>query len=118
MDIVRDLLDKEVVDRNGRELGRVDAIILRIDEGAPPSVVAFEVGPAVVAHRLRPVFGRWVSGLEHALGIDEGRPLRVPMEKVLGINQHVKVDLAFGETSAAAVEQRLRRWFGSIPGSS
>jgi hypothetical protein len=30
----------------------------------------------------------------------------------------VKVDLAFGETSAATVEHRLRRWVGSIPRSS
>jgi hypothetical protein len=28
------------------------------------------------------------------------------------------VDLAFGETAAAAIEQRLRRWVGAIPGSS
>ena len=29
MDLVRDMLDKKVVDRNGREMGRVDSIVLR-----------------------------------------------------------------------------------------
>ncbi len=118
MDLVRDLLDKAVIDRNGREMGRVDTIVLSIGEGAQPRVVAFEIGPAVAADRLGPLFGRWVAALEHACGVDEGRPFRVRMAEILGIHDHVKVDVAFGETSAATVEQRLRRWVGSIPGSS
>jgi sporulation protein YlmC with PRC-barrel domain len=118
MDLVRDLLDKKIVDRNGREMGRVDRIVLRADEGAPPVVVALELGPAVLAGRIRPVFERWVAGLEHAFGVDEGRPLRIPIEKVTAINDYVTVDLAFGETPASTVEQRLRKAVGAIPGSS
>lgn len=48
MDLVRDMLDKKVVDRNGRDMGRVDSIILRIDGGEAPSVLALELGPAVL----------------------------------------------------------------------
>lgn len=118
MDIVRDLLDKKIVDRNGREMGRVDRIVLRISEGASPTVAALEVGPAVLAGRIRPVLERWVAALEHAFGIDQGRPLRIPIEKVTGISDHVTVDLAFGETAAATVEQRLRKIVGAIPGAS
>jgi sporulation protein YlmC with PRC-barrel domain len=118
MDIVRDLLDKKIVDRNGREMGRVDRIVLRIANGAPPAVAALEVGPAVLAGRIRPVFERWVAALEHAFGVDEGRPLRIPIEQVIGINDHVTVDLAFGETPASTVEQRLRKVIGAIPGAS
>jgi sporulation protein YlmC with PRC-barrel domain len=36
MDLVRDLLDKKVVDRNGREMGRVDGIVISIRAGAAP----------------------------------------------------------------------------------
>jgi sporulation protein YlmC with PRC-barrel domain len=118
MDLVRDLLDKKVVDRNGREMGRVDSIVLVVRREKPPCVSAVEVGPAALATRIRPMFGRWVSGLERALGVDEGRPLRIPFAQILESRDHVKVDLAFGETTAAAVEQRLRRWVSSIPGSS
>jgi sporulation protein YlmC with PRC-barrel domain len=118
MDLVRDVLDKEVVDRNGREMGRVDRIVLHVREGAPPRVAALEIGPAVLAHRVRPMFGRWVAALEHAFGVDEGRPVHIPVQQVLNITDHVKVDLAFGETAAATIEQRLRRWVGSIPRSS
>jgi sporulation protein YlmC with PRC-barrel domain len=118
MDLVRDLLDKEVVDRNGREMGRVDTVVLEIRAGAPPRVAALELGPAVLAYRVRPIFGRWMAALEHGLGIDEGRPLRITFAQILDITDRVKVDLAVGETAAATLEQRLRAWIGSMPGSS
>jgi sporulation protein YlmC with PRC-barrel domain len=118
VDLVRDLLDKRVVDRNGREMGRVDSLILEAREGAPPRLAAIELGPAVLANRVHRLLGRWAAALEHGFGVDEGRPLRIPVAAVLEIQDHVKVDLAFGETSAATVEQRLRRWIRSIPGSS
>lgn len=118
MDLVHDLLDKKVVDRNGREMGRVDSIVLDIRAGAPPRVAALEIGPRVLASRISPLWGRIVAGVEHALGIDEGRPLRISIGNLLGIDDHVKVDVAAGQTSAATVEQYLRRWVGRIPGSS
>jgi sporulation protein YlmC with PRC-barrel domain len=118
MDLVRDLLDKKVVDRNGREMGRVDSVVIEIRGDAPPRVTAIELGPAVLAYRIRPILGRWIAALEHGLGIAEGRPLRIPFGDILEIADHVKVDRAVGETAAATLEQRLRAWVGSIPGSS
>ena len=109
MDLVHDVLDKKVVDRNGREMGRVDSIVLDVRDGAPPRIAAIELGPAVLAHRIHPVLGRWIAALEHGFGVDEGRPLRIPYSAILDIRDHVKVDLAFGETAAATVEQRLGR---------
>jgi sporulation protein YlmC with PRC-barrel domain len=117
MDLVRDLLDEKVVDRHGREMGRVDDIILEIQNGAPPRVSAIELGPRVVARRLHPALGRWAAALEHALGIGGDRPLRIPFAR-LTIRHAVTADLAFGETAAATVERRLRAIVGSIPGSS
>jgi sporulation protein YlmC with PRC-barrel domain len=118
MDLVRDMLDKKVVDRNGREMGRVDSIILRVDAGEPPSVLALELGPAVLAARIRPLFGRWVAALEQGFGVSEGRPFRIPFKDILHVHNHIKIDLAVSETPAATIEQRLRRWVASIPRSS
>ena len=118
MDLVRDLLDMKLVDRNGRELGRVDSIVLDVPESGPPRVAAIELGPAVLANRVHPLLGRWAAAIEHAFGIDEGQPLRIPFAAVIDIGGAVRVDLAFGETSAATVELRQRRVVGSIPGSS
>ena len=118
LDLIHDVLDKEVVDRHGREMGRADSIVLLLRPGRQPEVTAIEMGPAVLAYRVRPIWGRLMSAVEHALGIDEGRPLRSPLGDVLGISAHVKVDRSYGETVAATVEQRLRKWIGSLPGSS
>jgi sporulation protein YlmC with PRC-barrel domain len=118
MDLVRDLLDKKVIDRHGRELGRVDRIVLELRDAAPPRVTAIELGPAVLAGRVRPIFGRWTRGLEVALGIDQGRPLRIPFADILGTDVHIKVDAAAGETPASTVDKRLRGWIGRIPGAT
>ena len=61
MDLVHDLLDKKVVDRNGREMGRVDSIVLDIRAGAPPRVAALEIGPRVLASRISPKGVRFAS---------------------------------------------------------
>jgi len=118
IELIHDMLDNEVVDRHGRKMGRVDSIVIALRPNQPPRVTAIEIGPAVLAHRVRPVLGRLMSAVEHALGIDEGRPLRIRFGDILGIHNHVKVDRAFGETVAATLEQRLRAWVGALPGSS
>jgi sporulation protein YlmC with PRC-barrel domain len=118
MDLVRDLLDKRVVDRNGRDMGRVDGFVLDVPVGEAPRVAAFELGPSVLAHRLSPRLGRLVRGLEVAFGIADGRPLRIPFRDILDIAQHVTVDRAFGDTSASSVERRVRSWLTSLPGGS
>jgi hypothetical protein len=118
MDLVRDMLDKTIVDRAGREMGRVDSIILRVDAAGPPSILALEVGPAVLAARISPLFGRWVVALEHGFGVDSGRPVRFSFKDILHVHRHIKVDVAFGETAAATIERRLGRWVAWIPRSS
>jgi len=115
MDLVRDLTDNKVVDRNGREMGRVDRVVLELRAGQPPSVAMLEIGPAALGDRLHPTIGRWLAALELALGLNADRPLRIPLSRVLDMHGDVKVDLAFGETGAAALEQRLRRWVARVP---
>ena len=118
IDLIRDMLDKAVVDRHGREMGRADSIVIALRPNRPPQVTAIEIGPAVLAYRVSPFLGRLVSAVEHALCIDQGRPLRIGFGDILGIHRHIKVDRAFGETAAATVERRLRAWVGALPGSS
>jgi hypothetical protein len=118
VDLIHDLLDKPVIDRNGRPMGRVDGIVVELRDDGPPLVSAIEIGPAVLAHRILPALGRWVAGLEMAFGVAEGRPLRIPFGDILGIADHIKVDRAIGETSAATVDRAVRSIVSRIPGSS
>jgi sporulation protein YlmC with PRC-barrel domain len=117
MDLVRDMLDKLVLDRNGREMGRVDGIVLAQRDGMPPRVAALEIGPSVLGERLHPTVGLWIAGLEYALGVAEGRPVRIAVGHIRSIGTEIKLDLAIGETAAGAIEQQLRRLLTDVPGS-
>ena len=118
MDLVRDVLDSQLIDRNGRAMGRVDGISLECRPGQPPRVGALLVGPSALGHRLSPRLGRWVEAIERALGIDKGRPARISFQQVLDVDYAIKVDLAIGDTSLGVVEEKLRRWIVALSGSS
>jgi sporulation protein YlmC with PRC-barrel domain len=115
--VVRDVLDKAVVDRNGHEMGRVDGILLALDDGQAPRLDAILIGPAALGDRLHPAIGRFVRALERRLGLDSGRPVRVRFSDIERVEHKVRVRLAAGETAVEAVEQRLRGWIVKLPGS-
>jgi sporulation protein YlmC with PRC-barrel domain len=117
MDLVRDLLDQPVVDRNGRAMGRVDGIVLEVGDDAPPRVVSIAVGPSVLGERLHPAIGRWVAAIEMACGVADGRPVEIGVGYVTLVNERVHADLAVGETAALTVEQRIRGWLRRLPGA-
>lgn len=117
MDLVRDLLDKAIVDRNGREMGRVDGVVLDARTGAPPRLAAIVIGPTALGHRLHPRIGRVVSAVERRLGWSRARPVRIEADALEVAERRVKARLAIGDTEVDAVEQWLRRWVAYIPGS-
>ena len=118
MDLIRDVLDKAVADRQGREMGRADGVVIEASPGAPPRVIAIEIGPDVLAARLSPLLGRLIGGLEMAFGIGAGRPVRIPFRDVIDVGTQITIDCVWSESPATIIERRLRRWLGRIPGGS
>jgi hypothetical protein len=116
VDLVRDVEDKLVLDRDGREIGRVDRVLIEIRADGP-HVVALEIGPAVLAARLSARAGRWVAALEYALGFDRGRPLRIAVQEIAATDPHIRIDRGFSDTPAATVEAALRSWLPRLPGA-
>ena len=116
MDLVRDIEDKLVLDRDGREIGRVDRVLLEMRADGP-HVAALEIGPAVLATRLSARLGRWVAAFEYALGFDRGRPLRIPVQEIVATDPHIRIDRSFSDTPAATVEAALRSWLPRLPGA-
>ena len=117
MHVVKDVLDKSVVDRNGREMGRADGIVLAVSDRQAPRLEAILIGPDVLGSRLHPALGRVVSALQRRLGLDAGRPVRVEFGDIETVEPKVRIRMAIGETAAEAVEQRLRSWVLKLPGS-
>jgi sporulation protein YlmC with PRC-barrel domain len=118
MQLVRDVLDKQLLDRDGRKMGKVDGIVLELREDGPPRVAFIENGLPVLMHRLMGAAGDFVAVLERRLGIRDGQPVRIPMAKVTEVGIDVRLDLAASETGALAWEEWVgKRVIRRIPGS-
>jgi sporulation protein YlmC with PRC-barrel domain len=111
MDVIRDVLDHQLVDRDGRKMGRVDGIVMELRDTGPPKLAYIEVGMPTIARRLHPRLEGWIAGLEKKWGARQGEPFRIPWSKVRdpkvgGID--VEVDLDAEATPALAWEKWLR----------
>jgi hypothetical protein len=117
MDIVRDVLDKSVVDRNGHEMGRVDGILLDYQPNQPLRLAAIVIGPAALGDRLHLTLGRFVRWVEKRFGLDQSRPTLVDFAEVDNFEGKVRLRLTISDTAVSAIEQRLRRWVLRLPGA-
>ena len=96
MDLVRDLLDKQVRDRRGKRMGKVDGIVLVLRQGRPPRVAAIELGMPTLLGRINHRLASFAARLERRWGITDGEPVRIPLNKIesIGIDVEVNVDAA------------------------
>ncbi len=118
MELIRDMLDKRVLDRKGVSLGRVDGIVLELREGRRPVVAAIESGLPTLARRLHRVLVYFAEALERAAGVGDGSPVRIPCSRISDIGSDVTVELDAADTGALAWEDWVRRRVvGRIPGS-
>lgn len=110
MDLIRDVLDTQLVDRNNKKMGRVDGLVMLIREGEPPRVVYLEVGSITLARRLHPRLGRMIARLSEKLGGARHRePFRIPWSKVIVTGVDVTVGLDAEETPVRDWQKWLRR---------
>src|SRR5256885_13988351 len=91
--LVRDVLDKQLVDRDGVPCGKVDGIVLELTGGGPPRVAALECGPTILARRIGQGPARLVAWLAR-IGPRRGEPYRIPWRRILKIAREVRNDLA------------------------
>ncbi|GAA6623220.1 hypothetical protein [Scytonema sp. NUACC26] len=108
MDIIRDVLDNQLVDRDRHKMGRVDGIVVELRDDQPPRLAYIEVGMTVLARRLHPRLEQWVAAIQSKWGAKHSEPFRIPWSKVLDVGIDVDVDLDARETPALAYENWLR----------
>jgi len=73
MDLIRDVLDNQIVDRNQRNMGKVDGIVMELRDREPPRLAYIEVGMPTLARRLHPRLQRWVAALQSKWGAKHSR---------------------------------------------
>jgi sporulation protein YlmC with PRC-barrel domain len=119
LDLARDVLDQQVVDREGTKMGRVDGLVLELRADAPPRVTALEMGFVVLARRIHPRVETWLERLRRRFSVRKTARYRVPWAKVTDIHPYqIQIDVAALETPTFDWERWLRKHvIPRLPGS-
>ena len=118
MKLIRDCLDKQLVDRHGHKMGRVDGIVLEFAADTQPRIAAVEVGAVTQYRRIHQRLARFVAACARRWGREHPDPYRIPWAQVVPTGNDVTVDVEAEETPALAWERWLRaRVIARIPGA-
>ena len=105
--LVRDLLDNQLVDRDKRNLGKIDGIALHVAQGKQPRVTHLESGALILARRLGPRFEHFVAFMTRHFGVRKNPVFRVPWSKVTKTGIDIYIDIDGVKSDAFAWEHWL-----------
>ena len=113
-----DVIDSQLVDRHKEKIGRVDELLLELEEGKPPRVATIVIGGRARARRV----GGWMVALHRAvhalLGHRGEHESRVPFDAVRCIADTIELDVDGNELASMHVEHGLaKRVICRIPGA-
>jgi sporulation protein YlmC with PRC-barrel domain len=116
--IVRDLLDKELIDVNWMRMGRIDGLVMDANAGDQPRITTICVGGTVLTQRLPGFVGRWAGAFLRRFGVRHGEPFLIPWERVILVDRVTRVDVASDESAAMASSRWVRdHIIDRIPGA-
>ena len=112
------LLDRQLIDSDGRLAGKVDDLELEVPEGGgPPVVTAILAGPGALSRRIGGRVGAWLEAVANRLRGDR-RPARVPFGVVKRIESAVDLSVAKAELETDRLEAWTRdHLIGHLPGA-
>jgi len=112
------LLDRQLIDADGRLAGKVDDLELEVPSGGgPPVVTAILAGPGALSRRIGGRPGAWLEAVANRLRGDR-RPARVPFGVVKRIGSAVDLSVAKAELETDRLEAWTRdHLIGHLPGA-
>jgi sporulation protein YlmC with PRC-barrel domain len=115
------LLDRQLVDREGRLCGKVDDLELsEPDESGSIHVAAVLAGPGALLARMgRTRLGDWLRAMAaHTIPGQGDDPVRIPIARVSDIGDHVTLSMDSKEVATVGAERWARdHVIGHIPGN-
>lgn len=115
--LVRDVLDKQIIDANKCKVAKVDGIILARRQNGPPRVIALEMGQSTAWRRIHPRLGHFADWLRAKFEPGQGAVPRILFEHVVGTGIDVHVNIDGKRTRALLWEDWLEdRVIAKIPG--
>jgi hypothetical protein len=121
LDAALHLLDRQLVDADGRLAGKVDDLELTFSpEGGPPYVSAILTGPGALARRLGGRLGAWLASIHGRLHPEaKPGPARVAFGVVKRIGPHIELSLPKADLPTARFEEWARdHVIDHIPGAA
>ena len=102
--LVRDLLDKRLLDRDNQTLGRVDGMVIEVPQGRQPRMVRLEMGGEILAARA----AGWLVGptrwLRRSFGPKRSARVKIEWKHVKRMGRDIHLDIAADDTEALAWE--------------
>jgi hypothetical protein len=114
------LLDRQILDKDGMMAGNVDDLELTVpSDGGPPVITAILAGPGALARRLGTHVGRWLENVHSRLHPSEQPgPARIAFGVVTRIAEHVELAVSRGDLDVSRFEKWARdNIIGKIPGA-
>jgi len=111
IELLRDVLDHDIVDVDGVRCGIVDDIELDDGPGGALVVAALLVGPGAWQARLPALLGvvsAWLFGRART---------RVPWSEVAELTQSVKLARRAGELGLGKLDRKAATWLKRLPGA-
>ncbi|MEU4481377.1 hypothetical protein AB0F68_25440 [Micromonospora sp. NPDC023966] len=118
--LAKQLLDRQIVDVDGRLVGRVDDIALAIDEEGYPYVDCLLSGQAALGQRIGGWIGRLLVAVADRFTDDPPvPPLRIPLTQIDRVDSVVRLRCPAADLPPSPVESWLRRHLiDRIPGAN
>ena len=114
------LLDRQLLDRDGKPIGKVDDLVLSWpdDPGRLPEVTELLCGPAALGRRFGRRVGAFFESLSELGEGDASSPASVPADAISEIGSAITIDRSRDDLPVAAVERFLGdHVIGHIPGA-
>jgi hypothetical protein len=117
-DVVRDVLDQLLVDRHGREFGRVDGIIVHLRPDKPPRLGEIEIGTFTALRRVNVRLAEWLQRFADRWSPVPLDSVRLPFEDVrrAGINVAMPIDSEADERLLRGEKWLREHVIGKLPG--
>ena len=119
IELVREVLDKQLLDCHGTKMGRVDGMVVELRDDAPPRITYFELGFAVLARRVGPRAERWFLAIRDRWSARRVARQRVACSEITELKpQHIALSIDAADTPAFAWELWFRDHIvAKIPGA-
>ena len=115
--LVRDVLDKKLIDEDDEPMGRVDGLVMQVGEKTQPRITHIAIGGPTLWERIHPSIARLSRWLAGKWGPKKHGPVHIPWSKVEHLGRNIKVDVEAKDVGAIDWELWLARHFiERIPG--